>query len=83
MTDIPQPVSPRPWSQQPGKPPIYDKNLRPVSFVQNAPWLFHIEQLHDPMIAVLKQARADILMGRRSQKTVDLITGLLARAGAE
>lgn len=83
MIEIPQPVSPRPWTQQPNKPPIYDRDLKPVSFIANAPFLFHVEQLHDPMIAALKAARADILLGRRDQKTIDKITDLLQRAGAE
>lgn len=81
MSEIPQRTAPGPWTRQPGKPPVFDRDLRPVSFIVEAEFLFHVEQLHDPMIAMLKQARADLLLGRRSQKLVDQITELLVRAG--
>ena len=83
MSEIPQRTAPGPWIRQPGKPPVFDRDLKPVSFVAEAEFLFHVEQLHDPMIAALKQARAAILLRRRPQKLVDQITDLLQRAGVE
>jgi hypothetical protein len=56
--EIPRPRSRRPWHRKPNLPPVYDADGKVVSFIENAPFLFHVEQLHEPLIVALDVSRA-------------------------
>jgi hypothetical protein len=58
---IPAPKSPRPWHRKPNLPPVYDAGSKVVSFIENAEFLFHVEQCHDDLIAALQDAKRVIL----------------------
>lgn len=52
---VPAPFSQRPWHRRPNCAVIYDAQERPVSFQQNAEFLFGIEQVHNVLISKLKE----------------------------
>ncbi len=55
---IPAPFSPRPWSERSRIPTVFDADGKPVSYVQNHPFLFAIEQVHDALVARLAEMTA-------------------------
>jgi hypothetical protein len=55
----PAAVARRPWHRIQNCVVIYDADGKPVSSVQNAAFLFHVEQCHDPLKDALAQLAAD------------------------
>jgi hypothetical protein len=75
--EIPRPRSRRPWHRKPGLPPVYDADGKVVSFVENFDFVFHVEQLHEPLIVALDVARKQLLACRRRRADVEDITDTL------
>lgn len=58
---IPAAKSPRPWHRKPNLPPVYDVDSKVVSFIENAEFLFHVEQCHDDLVQALRLAKRALL----------------------
>lgn len=85
MSEIPKPISPRPWTQPSPTGPVYDAAGKVVSFIENAPYLVHVEQCHDALVSRLYWARTKLKEADIDGWHVDeiaAIDALLKRVGA-
>jgi hypothetical protein len=80
MSEIPKPISPRPWTQPRDLGPVFDANGGVVSFIENCPFLFHVEQCHDELIAALKLAKRLILKHGGTRRDLRRINDALLKA---
>jgi hypothetical protein len=81
--EIPRPKSRRPWGRKPNVPPIYDADDKVVSFIENAAFLFHVEQCHDDLVAALRTAKNVLLLhvrGIRGSEELKRINAALKKA---